>query len=514
MPLSGAKAAMLHTGSPGFCTSMVKIWWLSLCSLVVGSAMANGLEISELQLVNRQQLTLRISWQNAWLLSADQPPANHDAIWLFGKYRVNGQWKHLRLATESAGFEAETPLMTQPASDGLGAWVRLADTLQGHVAPTLITLRLAEPLDPRADGLRLSGIEMAWVSKGAYYLGDGASKHHLGNGLDLGPLRINSEDRLLSGSQANTLSLDGVDPPAGDIPAHFPKGFAGFYLMKYEISQGQFVDFLNCLTLSQQRALTRTDPSLAAGNPALFFEGIDSKRNNIRIAQPAQEPSPASYQTNTPDRACNFLSWKQLTAYLDWAALRPMSEMEFEKAARGFASPQPKDMAWGTAFSVNANTPEMDGTARESVSEQASDSAGLANHGDDFLIGFLQGPLRCGFGADTANHRLQAGAGYFGHAELSGNVWELVVNLNAAGLAFDGQHGDGQLPNAGLADVPNWPDPISADGAGQRGGAWNSWIKNDLAYEFRDLAISDRFYIYLAPTQHRNTTGGRGARSF
>ena len=38
--------------------------------------------------------------------------------------------------------------------------------------------------------------------------------------------------------------------------------------------------------------------------------------------------------TDGQDRACNFLNWNDLAAYLQWAALRPMTELEFEKICR------------------------------------------------------------------------------------------------------------------------------------------------------------------------------------
>ena len=100
--------------------------------------------------------------------------------------------------------------------------------------------------------------------------------------------------------------------------------------MKYEVSQGQFVAFLNTLTASQQVTYQ------AAGW---------SGRNTIVFAGPIAS-------TTTPDRAMLAASSDDLLAYMDWAGLRPMTGFEFEKACRG-PSTFPNEYAWGTA-SVNA----------------------------------------------------------------------------------------------------------------------------------------------------------------
>lgn len=49
---------------------------------------------------------------------------------------------------------------------------------------------------------------------------------------------------------------------SGPIPAAFPKGYNAFYLMKYEISQGQLTDFFNFL-----------DPGMANTLFANYFAG-------------------------------------------------------------------------------------------------------------------------------------------------------------------------------------------------------------------------------------------------
>lgn len=82
--------------------------------------------------------------------------------------------------------------------------------------------------------------------------------------------------------------------------------------------------------------------------------------------------------------------------------------------------------------------------------------------------------------------------------ELSGNVWEPCVSVNAIGSQFSGSQ---DSINSG------WPDS-SASGIILRGGAWLSLIFNNPNYGFRDLATSDRFYRDTPISEARYTTGG------
>ena len=68
--------------------------------------------------------------------------------------------------------------------------------------------------------------------------------------------------------------------------------------------------------------------------------------------------------------------------------------------------------------------------------------------------------------------------------------------------------GDGAISDDGNQDE-GWP---SAAAAITRGGGCNSLIFNTIGYEFRDLAVSDRFYRNLIPSQRMHTVGGRGGR--
>ncbi len=431
---------------------------------------SNGLTIKNLHVNSSGKLAFSIGWHNAW--RAD----NHDAVWVFAKGQTESLlFEHLDIATASGNLAVAVP------DDAKGIMVYTFqtgafDSISGDFEVEFKNFQSDKYLQ-----IKLFAVEMVYVPRGEFVLGDTACQFSLLGAQTKQPVRVTGESKM-------DLTIKNQDLTV-NLPETYPKGYAGFYMMKYEISQAQYAEFLNTLTKAQQIERTAS----ASPGLAMVINGMDSFRNTITMT------SQGRYETPTPHRACNFLSWQDLTAYLDWAALRPATELEFEKAARGTDSLIEKGFPWGTALFVNANTVVFDGFENETVTEQASLGGGLANSGGLWGADFLQGPLRCGFG--QGDDRFSAGASVWGIRELAGNVWEMCVSVRVTD--FKARHGDGNLstPTA-------WPET-----GGYRGGAWNSLIKNDLSYTFRDLAISDRYYMDLGGKERRNTSGGRGVRT-
>lgn len=476
------------------------------------SLSANNLQLKNLQ-PSGNRLAVEITWENSWKL--DRAPFNHDAIWIFAKYQnAQGEWKHIDLSSIEADHQVgDTLLHIETVLDKKGIFVQRRDFGEGNIPFISLDLLMSQaPSNPQA--IKIFGIEMVHIPEGAFWIGDSLQYNSFRRGDDAGPFRITSEAMIPVGTAAGQLYNGGDFPPEANILASYPKGFDAFYLMKYELTQEQYVDFLNCLSFDQQLEHTRISPSSLAGRHAMAATSSNPQRNGIIIETAGTVGAmPATYacegaqdgiffaSDDGQNRACNFLEWSDLAAYLDWAALRPITEMEFEKASRGREYPIPGGFAWGTDLAIDANTVLNDGTASETVSEKATGQAGLGSHG---YTG-PQGPLRAGFGGNATSNRLQAGASYFGALELSGNLWELCINVELTGIDYEGVPGDGSLDARGLSDEPFWP---VSDGVGHRGGALNSGITAG----FRDLAISDRFYAGLFPSVRRNTSGGRGGR--
>ena len=201
-----------------------------------------------------------------------------------------------------------------------------------------------------------------------------------------------------------------------------------------------------------------------------------------------------------------------------------MTELEFEKVARGPLLPVSGEFAWGTTTITAAAA--LSGSS-EDGSETVTTTGANAHYNNTILTGgdagngaqYAIGPLRVGIFAADASGRESAGAGYYGVMELSGNVWERVVTIgNATGRLFDGGHGDGALSSTsgyeGNADVSTWPGMdatasrgvTGAAGSGFRGGSWSDEI-------IGRLSISDRNDAANTDAAAYNNAGGRGVRT-
>jgi len=495
---------------------IVRIHVLSIIVLAFGlsQAYANNMQITNVQVSGNNKITFSISWENSWALDSSSAPTNHDAVWIFVKYRaVNGSWQPLGLSSNGSDHQSDS-LAIETVSDGMGVFLKRKKQGSGNVNSANVTLQWSGYLYTGSFDFKVFGIEMVWVPQGSFYIGDGISYNTLGRGDKKGAYKVQSEDSIPLGSDSLSLIDTGGSAPGGTIPQAFPKGYNGFYCMKYEITQDQYVDFLNSLNYAQQAAHVATSPDAAPGSFAFGAtignrNGVVIETSGITNTVPAVFAcnSDANSIFNAPDdgqtRACNFLGWNDLAAYLEWAALRPMTELEFEKICRGPNNSIPREYAWGTPYAIDANIPVYDGTDSQRVAEVPGADTGIASYG----YTAPQGPLRAGFAANISSDRLKSGASYYGVMEMSGNLWEMCIVLTKPGLGFTAQNGDGTLPPNGYVNISSWP-AMDCNGAGFKGGAWNSGISG----EFRDLAVSDRYYVSLLPTTRRNTSGGRGVR--
>ena len=434
--------------------------------LLLNKAEANNLSVSNVSIgsVSLGQVTAAvqfdISWDNSWRTST-----NYDAAWVFIKYSTNSgiSWNHGTLkaaGTNPAGFSrgSGTLLDIIVPLDKKGAFLQRSANGSGSVSTSSIQF----VWDYGADGViststvrvKVYAIEMVYIPAGAFYAGSGGSETSAfyTYPTTTNAYLISSENAINVGATSGYLyypsSTSGGDQ-AGPIPVDFPKGYAAFYMMKYETSQGQYADFLNTITSAQ--ASTR----------------YPAQNNNYRHTISGTYPN---YSASRPDRACNYLSWADLCAYADWAALRPFTELEFEKAVRGPSVPTPNEYAWGNTTIAQALA--ISGT--EDGTETITTTGANCVYGSATFTGgdAGQGPLRSGIFATGSSTRITSGASYYGVMELSGNLWERPVTTgNSTGRAFTGLHGDGKLDGSGNANVTYWPQ-TDAIGAGSRGGGW------------------------------------------
>ncbi|CAH1001476.1 hypothetical protein LEM8419_02379 [Neolewinella maritima] len=457
---------------------------LGALMLLCGSLAANNITVSNARVIaptdyTTADIAFDLSWDNSWRL--DTSPNNWDAAWVFAKYRVDGgPWQHVTLGSVSSSpTDVTVELM-----DNKGAMIYHSVTASGTASFT--DVRLA--WDVATDGydgmglldLQVFAIEMVYVPEGAYSLGTGPDPDPANNEVD--EFYTCCEDRLpyvvadagaiLVDSVAGALFFNDTEDPnatvskrpalrTGSIPAAFPEGFSAFYLMKYEMSQQQWVEFYNTLTPSQRTARNISVQTSDRDNDG-WRNRVDTSLTNVA-------------STTNPFVPVGYLSQNDMYTYLDWAALRPMTELEYEKAARGTAAPLNREYAWGTTASrtgsyVLSNKGASNETVQgPTVSGTVRGNATLGTTDD--TEGIIAGPLRCGIFAasiPTAS-RLYAGASFYGIMELSGNQWESVVVMTSLeGRAFTNTHGDGTITSQGLYDVATWP--TTRNGVGFKGG--------------------------------------------
>ena len=191
-------------------------------------------------------------------------------------------------------------------------------------------------------------------------------------------------------------------------------------------------------------------------------------------------------------------------AYLDWSGLRPMSELEYEKACRGTRMPVPDEFPWGTTTVTNGiYTLSAPGAPNEAIATGYGTAVGNANYAE--ITNVTLGPLRTGiFAAAPGNTgRVTAGATYYGIMDMGGSVLEKTVNLQVGGSFYTGVHGDGSLTWLGMYEVGIWPAAYAA--IALKGGSFNGPADA--------MRTSDRAYIYAMDGDAPLVGGGRGVRT-
>ncbi len=418
--------------------------WLLLAAAAAGPVSAGELSIEVLELRRSEAgdvVELDVGWRNSWSRAR-----NHDAAWIV--LRAAGE--PLRLAPTGHRAEGEAVVgRVVPSADGVGCFVSPGEEYRGDVRWRL-ALRLASSSETlQARDVLASAVEMVFVPAGPFELGDDhpgavaeAAFHTLGeDGEPAGPYRVESEAAIEVARTPGALTYEPGETPQyhgdgrGPVPAGFPKGTSAFYVMKYELRQGAYAEFLNALPPAVRPRRSGFAPEGAEEADTCSIEAIEG-----------------SFVARAPARPANFLTWDDSAAFADWMGLRPLTELEFEKAARGPRRPLPLDFPWGTD--------ERDRLARVVRRTRDLAHSGVA---DERELSEATRPVH--------------GASYYWVMDLSGSLWERVVSAgDARGRQFRGTHGDGRLdPETGDATNPDWPrgdaSGREAPGIGYRGGA-------------------------------------------
>jgi hypothetical protein len=449
-----------------------------------------------------------LSWENSWRTNTYE--SNWDAAWVFIKFTPKSaqNWQHAILHyvngtndghVAPAGATIKTAVNTYgTTTNGIGVFIHRSGTGIGNVNFQQVQLRWDYGKNGVGDGdiieISVHGIEMVYVPQGSFYAGDGTgTSGQFEAGTSGNPLLVSSENQLtLGGANVNNLNNNNAanmpdpddfnDVTTQTLPAAFPKGYNAMYCMKYECSQQQYATFLAHLSEAHRNA-----------RKEVVFQ------NNVNI-YPIKTGNHFGEAT-FPWRAMEYINWPDMAAYLDWAGLRPMSELEYEKACRGPLNPIQGEFAWGTNGWYNDSyfTLENEGNPNEVIIEGIHESQGNGNVTSPYWGSSR--PVRCGiFAASVAIKTREAtGATYWGIMEMTGNCFERVISVgNAQSRDFSGLHGDGTITNTGNASfslLTDWGF-VSAVGVG-----------------FRNAEVSDRYRANLTNATRQNFYGLRGVRS-
>lgn len=480
---------------------------------------ANDLKINNISLTGQNvsegyvQIQFDLSWENSWRVT-DGSSEWWDAAWIFVKYRIAGdtEWHHAYLHNtghsagsgtsalvqtglidESIAFDAET-------NPGMGAFLYRNAMGDGTFSVTGAQLRWNYTENGVDDtdlvDVQVFATEMIYIPEGSFYAGDGQgdgenNRDQFYEGDSPGtPFHVTSEDPLTIGESAGQIyytqefNNDNIQKEA-TLSADFPKGYAAFYIMKYPVTQQQYVDFLNALTPTQadNRFLE------AFEKPDDIFQDQFRGRNKLTLTDEL-------YETELPYVPIHRISAREPWAYASWSSMRIMTELEFEKAARGPLTPVEGEYAWGT-IQINEDRYVVGDQDLESefIAENYNTTRGNAIYRDTrfFLDGEQSfsnsGAARVGIFATSSSNRVQAGASYYGVMDMSGNVADFVIAIgNDFERQVTGVHGNGTLDADGNhtfdldVDVPtpNLIDPVEPWDivfASARGGGFDANIE-------------------------------------
>jgi hypothetical protein len=299
-------------------------------------------------------LSFDIDWEHSW-----RHGSFHDAAWVFFKVRPDpaGDWQPVRLKADRVlnptgyGTAEGTPLefIVPGGADGLcGVFIRRSDEGAGPVATRRVSVvwdaaaTRGLPADLRVP-LAGFGIEMVYVAEGPFLLGSGGNECNrfhaaVAAGQPQTAYLVAGRGPIPTGRQPGRLWATGFAPEdGGAIPTEFPGGYGAFYCMKRLITQGNYADFLNHLPEAEARKRFYPDGHGhwidRAGEPP-----------NTHYAASGRPPSPwFGRRASQRDQSCPWLSWADGAAFAAWSGLRPLTELEHEKACRGLLEPTLKE---------------------------------------------------------------------------------------------------------------------------------------------------------------------------
>lgn len=377
------------------------------------------------------QVQFDISWDNSW-----RDSINYDAAWIFMKFKnASGVWQHVQLNQTGFVNGTGTANTVQVTSDKVGSWLCRSALGSGTFNSTAMQLQwnygLAGLTNVTGLEVRVFAVEMVYVPEGEFNVAKGFRQSGTrtfsapGNNFPVINQRLTP---VLSYNDGTAVSLRlkgdaGIDTNSDGVIDNttYPIGYRSFYAFKFEMTEQQYADFLNTLGATQIATL-----------------GIAGLPGGITLTN-------GQYFSSQPNRACGnsnastLLPANRLLAYSDWAGLRPMTILEFNKASYGPLQPIAGNYGAGT----NYNYAAWGSSGRPTGYDGQTTNNTLVN---------------VGFYGSSITDRTGSGASYYGLLDLTGNASEPVVGLS--NLGYGSANGNGILSASGLSDEQGWSSSL------------------------------------------------------
>ena len=280
------------------------------------------------------QVQFDLSWDNSW-----RDGINWDAAWIFIKFKdVNGLWQHAQLNPTGFANGSGTANTVKVTSDKVGCWVYRSALGSGTFNASGMQLQWNYGLSGLNDvtGLevRVFSTEMVYVPEGEFNCGKADyGKFYQEIGLEMGSYngnlvvnqRLSPSVRLPSASYSTDVfkikGNTGIDFNNDGVieNSNFPTGYNAFYVMKYEITQQQFVDMLNTCATSVVSQIASEITQYNSGYGMFLNEGI--------------------YYTASPNMSFSGFSSERYSAMKNWYGLRQITQLEMNKLSFGPLAP-------------------------------------------------------------------------------------------------------------------------------------------------------------------------------
>lgn len=415
-----------------------------------------------------KQLNISLAWDNSWHDGSGQ---FRDAAWLFVKYKdiTNAEWQHATLGTPNGSGGSITATIADTVNTPgvlFDVQAKKAGVTTGPVTGYMIrrqkSTSVATQNNPEYAGVynvgmsfnvaitlpagvtlanpefRVYALEMVDIPQGAFYAGDGSANSYVKtNTTTNAPLYLTSTS---GGTGLSATTYFRGEPIS--VSSNYPNGVAEYFIMKYELSNEAYCEFMNTLTRAQQNSLAESSSFTTATTGIINdFNDFHSKfaASFTSLTDPAVFGCDANQngifnEANDGQNNGVIINYmRDAFAYLDWAGLRAMSGYEFEKACRGPLAPVAGEFAWGTTTFNNAII-DVDVFG-------PNEGSSLTVDGPMARAGTRNGA----FAKPAGSTRLNSGGSYYGVMELSNS---------------------GSEPHIGYGDSPVWNSWTAINGDG------------------------------------------------